>query len=214
MRHIGGHIDKIARSGFSSEFESLAPAHARPPAHHIDHAFEMPVMMRASLGIGVDGHRPGPDLLRSGAGMIDHGATVHAWRLRRVGVERSCRDHPHPVMFLFPDRAWLQPCWHQTGQDANSLQVKVKAPLQSSPVPVATCRCFPQRLSSIAAPAGRVSGPRLRVQSQPRTIRHSARSAPRSCARNATDSGGFCYSADPIVLRVDSTIAPGGCRNS
>ena len=56
-------------------------------------------MMRASLGIGVDGHRPGPDLLRADAGMIDRGATVHAWGLRRVGVERSRRDHPHPVMF-------------------------------------------------------------------------------------------------------------------
>ena len=55
--------------------------------------------MRAGLGVGVDGHRAGPQLLRADAGEIDRRGAVHARGLGGVGVERAGGDHPHAVMF-------------------------------------------------------------------------------------------------------------------
>src|SRR5215469_4464940 len=56
MRHVGRHIDEIARTGFRRELELLAPTHAGASLDDVDDALEMPVMMRASLGVGVDMH--------------------------------------------------------------------------------------------------------------------------------------------------------------
>ena len=54
-------------------------------------------MMRAGLGVGVDLDRPGPDLLRAGAGEIDRRRPVHAGGLRGVRVELVARDDLDPV---------------------------------------------------------------------------------------------------------------------
>ena len=92
---------KSPGAGLGDEFEMLAPAHARLAAHHVDHAFERAVMMRAGLGVGVDVDGAGPDLLRADAGGIDGGLAVHARRLRRVGIERVARDDAHAVVLPF-----------------------------------------------------------------------------------------------------------------
>lgn len=52
----------------------------------------MPMMMRARLRIGVDMHRPGPQLLRADTGLVDRGRAVHARRRGRVGVEAVAGD--------------------------------------------------------------------------------------------------------------------------
>ena len=98
MRHIGRDEDEIAGVGLGGELQMLAPAHARLAAHHIDDAFEMAVMMRAGLGIGLDRHRAGPQFLRAGAGKIDRGLAIHARRRRHIGIELIARNDAHAVM--------------------------------------------------------------------------------------------------------------------
>src|SRR5476651_1756850 len=56
VRDIRRHIDEVAGSGLGGELELVAPAHAGAALHNVDHALEMAVVMRAGLGVGVDGH--------------------------------------------------------------------------------------------------------------------------------------------------------------
>ncbi len=87
MGHERRDIDEVARSGLGDKLQGVAPAHAGPALQHIDDAFQGAVMMGAGLGVGVDGHRAGPQLFRAHAGEIDGGGTVHAGGLGCVGVQ-------------------------------------------------------------------------------------------------------------------------------
>src|SRR5690348_15909132 len=98
MRHVGRHEDEIAGASFRGELQMLTPAHPRLALHHIDDAFEMAMMMRASLGVGLDLDRAGPELLRADAGEGDRGLAVHARGRRHVGVELVAGDDAHAVM--------------------------------------------------------------------------------------------------------------------
>jgi hypothetical protein len=65
----------------------------RVAAHHVDHAFQCAVVMRAGLGVRMDRHGAGPDFLRAHARRVDGGGAVHAGRLRGVAVELIAADH-------------------------------------------------------------------------------------------------------------------------
>jgi hypothetical protein len=60
MRHIGRYENKIAGAGFRGELQVLAPAHPRLALDDKDDAFEMTMMMRAGLGVGLDRHGARP----------------------------------------------------------------------------------------------------------------------------------------------------------
>lgn len=62
----------------------------------------MPMMMRARLGIGMDVHRPRPQLLRADAGFVDRGGAVHARRRGGVGVEVVPRDDGDAFVYCIP----------------------------------------------------------------------------------------------------------------
>ena len=53
------------------------------------------MVMRAGLGVGVDGDGPCPQLLGTNSRKVDRGGSVHSWGLRRSGVEAVRRDHLH-----------------------------------------------------------------------------------------------------------------------
>src|SRR5262245_12929208 len=95
------HIDEIARSGLGSEFQPFAPAHACFAPHNVDDALELAVVMRAGLGIGLNAHRARPDFLRADARIIDRGLTVHARRLRCIGIKRVPGNDAHAVVLPF-----------------------------------------------------------------------------------------------------------------
>jgi hypothetical protein len=103
MRHVRRDVDEIARSRLGGVFELFAPAHARFAAHHVNHAFERTVMMRAGLGVGMNMNGAGPDLLGADAGGSDRGLAVDARRLRGIGIERAAGDHAHAIVLPF----WL-----------------------------------------------------------------------------------------------------------
>src|SRR5678815_1683065 len=60
VRDIGRYVNEIAGSGLGDELETIAPAHARASAHHVDHAFDRAVVVRAGLGFGMNHYRPRP----------------------------------------------------------------------------------------------------------------------------------------------------------
>ncbi len=55
-------------------------------------------MVHAGLGVGLDRHGAGPDLLRSDPRVVDRRLTEHAGSLRGIGVELVAGDHPDAVV--------------------------------------------------------------------------------------------------------------------
>ena len=98
VRHVGRHVDEVARPGLGDELQRLAPAHARPALDDVDHAFQRAVVVGAGLGVGVDVHRAGPQLVGADAGEVDGGLAVHARRLRGVRVEPVAGNDAHAVV--------------------------------------------------------------------------------------------------------------------
>src|SRR5918999_2557683 len=70
MRHIGWHVDKIARAGLGAKLQLFSPSQARPAADYIDNTFELAMMMGRGLGGRFDAGGSGPELIRSGSGVI------------------------------------------------------------------------------------------------------------------------------------------------
>ena len=60
VRDEGRDVDEVAGSRLGGEFQRVAPAHPGAAAHHIDHAFQLAMMVRAGLGVGMDRDRAGP----------------------------------------------------------------------------------------------------------------------------------------------------------
>src|SRR4030095_8766777 len=56
------NINKVTRSGFSGEFETITPAHPRSSFDDVNHAFKFAVMMGSGLCVGVDGDGARPEL--------------------------------------------------------------------------------------------------------------------------------------------------------
>src|ERR1700730_18695057 len=81
MWHVGRNVDEIPRRGLGDEFQAITPAQAGKTADYVDHAFEIPVMMRSRLGVGVDGYSAGPQFRRAGSLRGHCRAPVHGERL-------------------------------------------------------------------------------------------------------------------------------------
>jgi hypothetical protein len=58
----------------------------------------MTVMMRAGLGVGLDGHGARPQFLRADAGEIDRGLAVHPGGRGHVGIELVAGNDADAVM--------------------------------------------------------------------------------------------------------------------
>ncbi len=101
VRHVRRHVDEIAGAGLGGELEPLAPAHAGLAADHVDHALERAVVVGAGLGVGLDAHGAGPQLLRADARVVDRGLAVHAGCLRGIAIERLARNDAHAVVLPF-----------------------------------------------------------------------------------------------------------------
>src|ERR1700730_9947270 len=97
MWHVGRNVDEIPRRGLCDEFQAIAPAQAGKAADYVDHAFEIPVMMRSGLGVGVDGYRAGPQFRQTGYVRGDGRAPVHAERLSGGIVQLDGPNNPHAI---------------------------------------------------------------------------------------------------------------------
>jgi len=92
------HVDEVAGTGFSGELQPFAPAHAGAAFDDVNNAFQMTVMMRAGLSVGVDGNRSRPELLGTDSGEVDRGFAIHAGRLGSIAVKLVARDNAYAVM--------------------------------------------------------------------------------------------------------------------
>lgn len=59
----GRYKNKITGLRPRGEFQSIAPAHARRAAHDVNDTFQRAVVMRAGLGVRLNGHSSRPQLL-------------------------------------------------------------------------------------------------------------------------------------------------------
>src|SRR5262249_40012262 len=95
------YVDEIARTGFGYELQPFPPSHTGFAADHVNDTLELPVMMRACLGIGLYAYPACPSLLGSHPRVIDCSLTLHARRLRRVGIKRRRGNDPHAIVLPF-----------------------------------------------------------------------------------------------------------------
>jgi len=97
MRNVRRHIDEISRPGLIHEFELIAPAKTRAPAHDINHSLQLTMVMRTSLGTRLHDDRPGPQFLRSHSRPRDRFRTRHSGCLRSVRIEFATANDPQTV---------------------------------------------------------------------------------------------------------------------
>ena len=87
MRHIGRDENEIAGIGFRGELQVIAPTHPRPSLHDINNALKVTVVMRAGLGVRLDGDGARPEFLRPRAREIYRGLSIHPGRRGHIGIE-------------------------------------------------------------------------------------------------------------------------------
>ena len=87
MRNERRDIDKIARTRFASELETIPPTHARSALDDIKNRFQFSVVMGSGFRAGPDRNRARPEFCRASARVSDGGGSRHTRCLRRVRVE-------------------------------------------------------------------------------------------------------------------------------
>src|SRR4029434_9423744 len=92
------HVNKITRASVSKKLQLFAPTHPRSTADHVHDTFQFAVMMRRRLGIGMNVHGPGPELIRSGPSAVDCSRPRHARGLRRIEIELRSRNDPDSII--------------------------------------------------------------------------------------------------------------------
>ena len=93
VRDVWRYINEVAWASLGGEFELVAPAHSGAPLDHVDHAFEVTMVVRSGPGIGVNGDGSSPEFLGPDSGKVDRGFAVHARRRGRIAVELIAWDH-------------------------------------------------------------------------------------------------------------------------
>ena len=87
MRHKRGNVDEIARPRIGEILQSLSPSQARPSTNHVDHAFQLPVVMSSRPGIRWNRDRTCPNLIRTGRGIGYGRPEVHTRPRCRVVIQ-------------------------------------------------------------------------------------------------------------------------------
>ena len=98
MRYERRDVDKVVRPGLRKEFEPLFLTHTRSAAHHINHTFQLAVMMRARFRVGFDDDRARPQFAGAGARMCNRSRARHAGCLRSIQIKLAARYHFHSVI--------------------------------------------------------------------------------------------------------------------
>ena len=76
MRHIWRNVDEISRARFAAELKAIAPAHASAALHDVQYGFQLAVVMRSRLCIGLNCDGAGPKLRGTRAGMCNAAARI------------------------------------------------------------------------------------------------------------------------------------------
>jgi hypothetical protein len=87
MWNIRRNINKIARAGLLAEFQLISPSHSNSAFDDVENRLQFPMVVRSGLGIRLNHHGAGPQLVCSGSGMGDGGTTRHARSLWCIQVK-------------------------------------------------------------------------------------------------------------------------------
>jgi hypothetical protein len=97
MGQVRRNIDEVARARLGGVFEPLAPPHPGATGDHVDHAFDVAVMVRPGLGVRIDNHGACPQPLGARERSGDRGSPPHSRGLCGVGVQRVGVHDPHAL---------------------------------------------------------------------------------------------------------------------
>ena len=99
MRHVRRNVDEVARSSFAAKFQMIPPSHPSPAAHDVEDGFQLAVMVRSGLCVGLDENCAGPQFAGSCSGVGDGGGTSHAGSLGRIRIQVASRNDFDAVLF-------------------------------------------------------------------------------------------------------------------
>jgi len=87
VRYVRWNVDKVSRPSFLAEFQLVAPAHSSSALDDVENSLQFSMVMRPSLGIGLNQHRTGPQFACSSSRMGDGGSARHARCLWRIQIK-------------------------------------------------------------------------------------------------------------------------------
>src|SRR6202021_1074697 len=80
------------------KLQLISPAEPRPASHNIKHGFQLPMMMRPGLGVGMYHDRSRPELLRADTSMRDSLGASHPWSLWSISIQFAAPNNAQPVI--------------------------------------------------------------------------------------------------------------------
>src|ERR1700733_7236215 len=98
VRNVRRHINKITGPRLLDKLPLISPAEPRPASHNINHGFQLPMMMRPGLGVGMYHDRSRPELLRADTSMRDSLGASHPWSLWSISIQFAAPNNAQPVI--------------------------------------------------------------------------------------------------------------------
>ena len=98
MGDVGRNVNEISRICLIAELQTIAPAHAGPASHDVDHRLKLAVMVGSGFRVGLNHYSASPQL----AGACTHirygGSPRHSGSLGCVGIQFPGSHNFHAVL--------------------------------------------------------------------------------------------------------------------
>src|SRR5882724_6115349 len=97
MRNKRGNVNEVALSGFGHKLQPVAPPQPGYAIDHVDHAFEVAVVVGTGLGLGINGDSAGPKLCCASALGRHCGTPLHPQSLCCAVIQLVAANDPHTI---------------------------------------------------------------------------------------------------------------------
>jgi hypothetical protein len=101
--HVGRNIDEVTRSGFTAEFQVVAPTHTGPAANDIEDGFQVAMVVWSGLRVRLYYNRASPQFARARSGVCNGCGPCHTESLGRVRVKVAGWNDSDAVMLPVHD---------------------------------------------------------------------------------------------------------------
>src|SRR5258708_19621499 len=111
VRHIRRHVNEVPGAGLVHKFQMVSPSKSRAPSNDIEHRFQLSMVMRTCLGVGVHDDSSRPEFLRPDPRVRDGFGARHTWGLRGVRIQLAASNNSNALLFpvRFLIRIWIGP---------------------------------------------------------------------------------------------------------